>query len=127
VSARQLGLASNGRARRGPSSGTSPAATNVTMQNGTRSVDDMMAALGHGLLVTGFIGRGVNLVTGDYSRGINGFWFENGEIAYPVSEVTIAGNLSALFAALEPADDLEMRHQMNAPSLFLGEMTIAGA
>ena len=85
-----------------------------------------MKALGTGLLVTGFIGRGVSLVTGDYSRGVAGFWFENGEIAYPVSEITIAGHLSDMFAALTPANDLEYRGAVNAPTVHVGEMTIAG-
>ena len=69
---------------------------------------------------------GVNPVTGDYSRGAAGFWIENGAIAYPVSEVTIAGNLKDMFLALTPADDLEFRGTINAPTSLVGEMTVAG-
>jgi PmbA protein len=73
------------------------------------------------------MGMGVNGVTGDYSRGATGFWIENGKIAYPVSEVTIAGNLKDMFAKLTPADDLVFRHGTNAPSCRIEGMTVAGA
>jgi PmbA protein len=86
----------------------------------------MMQDLGCGILVTQFMGQGANLVTGDYSRGISGFWFENGELLYPVAEITIAGHLNDIFAALEPADDLEFRQAVNAPSVFIGELTVGG-
>ncbi|MEM9205067.1 MAG: TldD/PmbA family protein [Pseudomonadota bacterium] len=125
--ARQLGLTSNGRASRGIGGNPSPSTTNLNMANGTRSQADILGECGTGLLVTSMFGRGVDLVTGDYSRGVSGFWFENGEIAYPVSEITIAGNLTEMFATIEPADDLEIRGATNAPSLFVGEMTIAGS
>lgn len=126
ASARQLDLKSNGRAGRSSGSAPSPSSTNVTLHPGSQSPEEIMKALGTGLLVTGFIGRGVNLVTGDYSRGVAGFWFENGEIAYPVSEITIAGHLGDMFAALTPANDLEFRGAVNAPTIHVGEMTIAG-
>ena len=125
-SARQLGLAPTGQAGRGLGSNPSPSTSNLHMEAGTRSPQDMMKAIGTGFLVTEFIGSSINMVTGDYSRGASGFWFENGEIAYPVSEVTVAGNLRDMFANLEPASDLIFRSSTNAPSCYLGEMTIAG-
>jgi PmbA protein len=120
-SARQLKLQPTGQGGRG-----GPSTTNVHMEAGTRSPEQMMKDLGTGLLVTEFIGSSINPVTGDYSRGASGFWFEGGEIAYPVSEVTVAGNLRDMFLAVEPATDLIFRSSTAAPSCFLGEMTIAG-
>ena len=79
------------------------------------------------MLVTQLIGQGVNIVTGTYSRGCTGFWIENGEIAYPVSEITIAGNLRDMFRSIQPANDLEFRAGTNAPSLRIDGMTVAGA
>ena len=125
-SARQLGLAPSGHGSRGLSSPPSSTASNVHMEAGTRSPAQMMKDMKRGLLVTEFIGSTINMVTGDYSRGASGFWIEGGEIAYPVSEVTVGGNLRNMFLALEPANDLEFRSSTNAPSCFLGEMTIAG-
>lgn len=125
-SARQLGLPPTGHGARGLASPPSPSTSNVHMEPGVRGPDEMMKDFGRGFLVTEFIGSSINMVTGDYSRGCSGFWIENGEIAYPVSEVTIAGNLRAMFAGLEPATDLIFRGAVNAPSCFLGEMTIAG-
>jgi PmbA protein len=125
-SARQLKLPPTGHGSRGLASPPSPSTSNVHMDAGIRSPAEMMNDFKSGLLVTEFIGSSINMVTGDYSRGCSGFWIENGEIAYPVSEVTIAGNLRDMFAALEPANDLLFRGAVNAPSCFLGEMTIAG-
>ncbi len=124
--ARQLGLPPTGHATRGVSSPPSSSTSNVHMQAGSRSPAEMMKAMKRGLLVTEFIGSTINMVTGDYSRGASGFWIEDGEIAYPVSEVTVGGNLRSMFANLEPASDLEFRSSTNAPSCFMGEMTIAG-
>ncbi|MGI9366255.1 MAG: metallopeptidase TldD-related protein, partial [Rhizobiaceae bacterium] len=76
--------------------------------------------------VTELIGQGVNLITGDYSRGASGFWIENGQITFAVSEVTIAGNLKDMFARLEPANDLDRRYGTNAPTILIEDMTIAG-
>lgn len=126
ATARELGLSTTGHAARGASSTPSPAATNVTLEAGRRSPAQLMRDLGRGILVTLFMGQGANLVTGDYSRGISGFWFENGEVLYPVAEITIAGHLDDIFAALEPADDLEFRQAVNAPSVFIGELTVGG-
>ncbi len=82
--------------------------------------------MGRGLYVTELIGMGVNMVTGDYSRGASGFWVENGEFAFPVSEITIAGNLKDMFLNLTPADDLEFRGTVNAPACLVEGLTIAG-
>jgi PmbA protein len=86
-----------------------------------------MSDIKSGFYVTVLVGMGVNTVTGDYSRGASGFWIENGQIAYPVAEVTIAGNLKDMFLRLEPASDLEFRYGTNAPTLRIEGMTIAGA
>jgi PmbA protein len=125
-SARQLGLAPSGHGSRGVSSPPGSSTSNVHMEAGTRGPEQMMKDMKRGLLVTEFIGSTINMVTGDYSRGASGFWIEDGEIAYPVSEVTVGGNLRNMFLAMEPANDLEFRSSTNAPSCFLGEMTIAG-
>jgi PmbA protein len=126
-SARQLGLVSNGHAARGTSSPPSPAPSNVHMAPGKISRAQLIAEIGQGLYVTEMIGSGVNGVTGDYSRGAAGFWIENGELAYPVSEVTIAGNLKDMFKAVTPADDLVFKYGTNAPTLRIDGMTLAGA
>ena len=86
----------------------------------------MIKNLKTGLLVTELMGSSVNLSNGDYSRGASGFWIENGEIQYPVSEVTIAGNLLDMFAKLIPADDLHFKYGINAPSCLIENLTIAG-
>ena len=86
----------------------------------------MIADIGTGLLLTETIGHGVNMVTGDYSKGAAGYWIENGEIAYPVSEITIAGNLKDMFLNMVPADDLEFKGAANAPSLLVEGMTLGG-
>ncbi|MDE2445014.1 MAG: TldD/PmbA family protein [Alphaproteobacteria bacterium] len=125
-SSRQLGLAPTGQGARGMASQPSPSTSNVHMEPGVESPAAMMKALGSGLLVTEFIGASINSSTGDYSRGVSGFWFENGEIAYPVSEVTVAGNLKDMFANLVPADDLIFKGATNAPSCLVEGMTIAG-
>ena len=85
-----------------------------------------MADVREGFYVTELIGMGVNSVTGDYSRGAAGFWIENGKLAYPVSEITVAGNLKDMYRALTPANDLVFRHGTDAPTLRIEGMTIAG-
>ena len=87
----------------------------------------MIADIADVFYITDMIGMGVNLVTGDYSRGASGFWIENGERTYAVSEVTIAGHLSDMFASLTPANDLVFRYGTNAPTLLIEGMTVAGA
>ena len=124
--ARQLGLETTGSASRGTSSPPSPSTTNLYMAPGPLSPAELMADIEHGFYVTGMMGRGVNMITGDYSRGAEGFWIEDGEIAYPVSELTIAGNLDSMFKSLTPASDLVFRYGTNAPTTRVDGMTVAG-
>ncbi|WP_029063717.1 TldD/PmbA family protein [Labrenzia sp. DG1229] len=126
ASARELGLDPNGRAHRS-GSGTSPGATNITLMPGELSLDTLMAEAGSGLLVSDLIGHGVNGITGDYSRGAAGFWFENGEIVEPVSEITIAGNLNDMFKRLVPGSDLDNRYSAATPSVMIEGMALAGS
>ena len=126
ASARQLGLASNARAARSLAEPPAPAPTNFNIMNGTQTAAELIGHVKRGVLVTELIGMGVNLITGDYSRGASGFWIENGEIAHPVSEMTIAGNLKDMFLHLTPADDLRIVGAKNAPTLLVEGMTIAG-
>ena len=126
ASARQLELETNGRAARGIGGPPGPSATNLYMLAGDDSVDTMLKNIGTGLYVTELIGMGVNSVTGDYSRGASGFWIENGELAYPVSEVTIASNLKEMFLNMTPADDLVFRRGVNAPTILVEGMALAG-
>ncbi|MGB0820029.1 MAG: TldD/PmbA family protein [Parvibaculales bacterium] len=126
AAARQLESETNGRAARGIGGPPSPSATNLYMQAGNDKVDTMLKNIGTGFYVTELIGMGVNGVTGDYSRGASGFWIENGEIAYPVSEMTIAGNLKEMFLHMTPADDLQFRRGVNAPTILVEGMALAG-
>ena len=126
ATARQLGLESTGHAARGTGGPPSPSTTNLYMEAGCLTVKELIADIRVGLYITELIGMGVNGVTGDYSRGASGFWIENGEIAYPVSEITVAGNLKDMFLNLTPADDLEFRYGTNAPTIRVEGMTIAG-
>ncbi len=126
-SARQLELAPTGHASRGTSGPPSPAATNVYLDAGAVSRQDLLAGIDSGLYVTEMIGMGVNGVTGDYSRGAGGYWIDKGELAFPVTELTIAGNLKDMFKAITPADDLDLRYGIDAPTLRVDGMTIAGA
>jgi PmbA protein len=126
ATARELGLQTTGHAQRGVSSTPSPGASNLHMTPGSKSPDELIADIADGFYVTDMIGMGVNLVTGDYSRGASGFWIENGERTYAVSEVTIAGHLSEMFASLVPASDLVFRYGTNAPTLRIEGMTVAG-
>tara|TARA_R100001039_G_scaffold26334_1_gene17617 strand:- start:192 stop:791 length:600 start_codon:yes stop_codon:yes gene_type:complete len=125
-SARQLKLATTGHASRGTSSPPSPSVSNLYMEAGTISSQDLIGGIKQGLYVTELIGMGVNGVTGDYSRGCSGFWIEDGELVFPVSELTIAGNLKDMFKAVTPADDLEFKYGTNAPTLRIDGMTVAG-
>jgi PmbA protein len=127
ASARQLGLATTGHAARGTGGPPGPSATNLYLAAGAPGPDEMIADIQEGFYVTELMGMGVNPVTGDYSRGAAGFWIEKGRIAYPVSEVTIAGNLIEMFARLVPASDLVFRQGTNAPTVRIDGMTIAGA
>ena len=123
----QLDMKSTGHASRGASSPPSPSRSNLYMEPGTQTPDALMADITSGLYVTELIGFGVNGVTGDYSRGAAGYWIENGKIAFPVSELTIAGNLKDMFLNATPANDLEFRYGTNAPTIRLEGLTVAGA
>jgi len=126
ATARELKLVTTGHAQRGVSSSPSPGPTNLHLAPGRDSRDALIGDIADGFYVTDLIGMGVNQVTGDYSRGASGFWIENGAIGYPVSEVTIAGNLIDMFTGLTPADDLEFRYGTNAPTVVLEGLTVAG-
>jgi len=126
-SARQLKMATTGHAARGTASPPSPAATNVWIEAGTQTPAELYADIKSGFYVTELMGMGVNGVTGDYSRGAAGFWIENGEIAFPVSEMTVAGNLKDMFARLVAANDLEFKTGADAPTLRIDDLTVAGA
>jgi PmbA protein len=126
ATARELSLTTTGHAARGVSSSPSPSPTNLHLEAGTRSPKELIADIKDGFYVTDLIGMGANLVTGDYSRGASGLWIENGELTYAVSEVTIAGSLRDIFASLEPANDLEFKYGINAPTVRLEGLTVAG-
>jgi PmbA protein len=126
-SARQLGLTTTGHAARGTSSPPSPSATNLYLEPGKVTPEDLMADIRQGFYVTELIGMGVNGVTGDYSRGAAGYWIENGKLTYPVSEVTVAGNLKDMFRNLTPANDLLFRYGTDSPTVRIEGMTLAGA
>ena len=125
-SARKLGLTSTGHAARGTGGPPSPSTTNLYLEPGSKTPADLIREVGEGLFVTEMIGSGVNILTGDYSRGAAGFWIENGEIAYPVSEITVAGNLKDMFRSIAPANDLVFQSGVNAPTLRIDGMTVAG-
>lgn len=126
-SARKLGLASTGNASRGVGETPSVGPTNLYLVPGTPDPSDIIRSVRRGLYVTELIGFGVNMVTGDYSRGVAGLWIENGELAYPVEEVTIAGNLKRIFADIDMVgSDLEFRGRIASPTIRVSEMTIAG-
>jgi PmbA protein len=127
ASARQLGLQTTGHAARGTGGPPAPSSTNLYMEPGSVTPEALIGDIKSGFYVTELMGMGVNGVTGDYSRGASGFWIENGKIAFPVAEVTIAGNLKDIFANLTPANDLEFRYGTNAPTLRVEGMTVAGA
>ncbi len=120
-SARQLGLKPTGQGSRG-----GPTTSNVYLPAGPASPEAQMRDIAQGLYVTELIGSSVNMVTGDYSRGASGFWIENGEPTYPVSEITIAGNLKDMFKTVTPASNLEFRSAVNAPNCRVEGLTIAG-
>ncbi|NKB48196.1 MAG: TldD/PmbA family protein [Alphaproteobacteria bacterium] len=126
ASARQLGLTSTGRASRGTSAPPSPSPTNLYLEAGIQSPDELMADIDSGFYVTSMMGMGVNGVTGDYSRGASGFWIEGGKRAFPVTEMTVASNLKDMYRNLVPANDLVFRYGTNAPTVRIDGMTIAG-
>ncbi|APH55580.1 Microcin-processing peptidase 1 (PmbA) [Granulibacter bethesdensis] len=126
-SARQLGLHTTGHAARGTGGGPSPAVSNFYLEAGMLSPMALMADISEGLYITETMGPGVNLTTGDYSRGCAGFMIRNGALAEPVAEITIAGHLLSMFAELTPADDLRFRGSVDAPTVRIDGMMVAGA
>ena len=118
-SARKLGMQTTGNAG---------GSHNLILHSGSRSLADMIGSIKRGLLVTELLGHGVNYVTGDYSRGAAGYWIENGEIAYPVQEITIAGNLRDMFMGIkEIGADALIRGSKQSGSILIDRMRIAGA
>lgn len=126
-SGRQLGLPTTGNAARSSGGPPSPKAANFYLCAGSKTPDDLIAGAHSGFYVTSLMGSGTNLVTGDYSQGARGFWIENGKIAFPVSEMTIAGNLKDMWMNLTPANDLVFRYGIDAPTLRVDGMTVAGS
>jgi PmbA protein len=126
ATARELGLTTTGHAQRGTSSTPGPGASNLHLEAGGVSPEALIADIEEGFYVNDLIGMGVNQVTGDYSRGAAGFWIVSGKCTYPVSEVTIAGNLIDMFKTLTPANDLEFRYGTNAPTVRIEGLTVAG-
>ena len=123
--ARELGLETNGRGRRSGST-VGAGTTNTVISPGDRSPEALMAEIGTGLYVTEMIGRGADLVTGDYSRGASGYWIENGEPTFPVTEVTVASTLQHMFAEMLLANDLDTTYSTAAPTIAVPGVTIAG-
>jgi len=126
ASARQLGLTSTGHASRGLAGPPGVGPSNLTVQPGERDLGGLMADAGEGLLITSMFGPSLNGNTGDWSVGCSGFWFERGELAYPVTEITVAGNLIDIYARLVPGADLEIRGATNAPSILVDALAVAG-
>ena len=126
ATARELGLVTTGHAHRGVSSSPSPGTYNLHLEPGAVTPKQLISDIKQGFYVTDLIGSGVNGMTGDYSRGASGFWIENGEITYPVSEVTIAGHLLPMFKSLVAANDLEFRYGVNSPTLRIEGLTLGG-
>jgi len=123
--ANELGLTTNGRGVRGGTSVT-PASTNLALEPGDISPEELIRSVGNGFYVTELIGQGVNMVTGEYSRGASGYWIENGELTFPVSEVTVASNLADMFLRITPANDIDRSFGVAAPTLAVEGMTLAG-
>lgn len=125
-SARQLGLQTTGHASRGLAGPPGVGTSNLTLQPGALDQAALMRETGRGVLVTSMFGPSLNANTGDWSVGCSGHWFEGGEIAYPVTEITVAGNLLDIYARLIPGSDLELRGSANAPSILVDALAIAG-
>jgi PmbA protein len=126
ATARELGMVTTGHAQRGVSSVPSPGSTNMHLLPGAETSDELIGDIAEGFYITSLIGAGVNQVTGDYSRGASGFWIEKGRRSFPVSEVTVAGNLLDMFRLLSPANDLEFRFGIDAPTVRVEGLTVAG-
>jgi len=132
ASARKLGMQSTASAARGTSAPPSPSSSNIDLMQGlqlggAKSQAELLADMGTGLLITSMIGSTINPTTGDYSRGAAGFWVEGGQLAYPVNECTIAGNLKDMLLRIIPANDARAHLSTRVPSLLVDGMVIAGA
>ena len=127
AAARQLNLKPTGHAARGVSGPPSPTSSNLYLEKGKVSVEELIGDIKSGLFITDMIGHGVNGVTGDYSRGASGFWIEKGKLAWPVSGITVAGNLKDMFLKMTPANDLQFKSSTNAPTVRIDGMTVAGS
>ncbi len=127
ASARKLGMRSTANAARGPGSNPQPSVTNTELTQGTATRQDLIAGMGRGLVITSLIGASINPTTGDYSRGAFGFWVDGGEIAYPVNECTVAGNLRDFLLRLTPANDARAERSSRVPSLLVEGLMLAGA
>jgi PmbA protein len=127
AAARQLELKPTGHAARGTSGPPSPTTSNFYLEKGKLSFDELLGDIKSGLYITDLIGFGVNGVTGDYSRGASGFWIENGKLAWPVSGITVAGNLKDMFLNMTPANDLQFKSSTNAPTVRIEGLTVAGS
>ncbi|HEV2364799.1 MAG TPA: TldD/PmbA family protein [Caulobacteraceae bacterium] len=125
-SARQLRLETTGHASRALASPPGVGPSNLTLMPGDRDLGALMADAGDGVLVSSMFGPSLNANTGDWSVGCQGFWFERGQLAYPLTEITIAGNLRDIYARLVPGSDLEFRRAVNAPSILIDALAIAG-
>ena len=127
ATARQLGLKSTGNASRGTAAPPSPSVGNLALTQGSASRDELVAAMGTGLIVTALMGASINPTTGDYSRGASGFWVEGGEVVRPVNECTIAGNLREMLRRIVPANDARPHLSRVVPSLLVEGLVVAGA
>jgi len=127
AAARQLKLKPTGHATRGTSGPPSPTTSNFYLERGKLPVEELISDIKSGLFITDLIGFGINGVTGDYSRGASGFWIENGKLAWPVSGITVAGNLKDMFLNMTPANDLQFKGATNAPTVRIEGMTVAGS
>lgn len=127
ASARQLGMASTANAARSTGAPPGPSISNIALTEGRQSRDELIAEMGTGLLITSMIGATINPNTGDYSRGAAGVWVENGELAYPVNECTVAGNLAEMLRNITPANDARGHLSRVVPSLRVEGLTLAGA
>ena len=127
TTAKQLNMSNTGHASRSISSPPSPSPSNIYIGAGKHSVNEIIEDIKEGIFVTELIGMGVNIVTGDYSRGAAGFYIKDGKISFPVSEITIAGNLNSIFANITPANDLSFRYGVNSPTVLIEKLTVAGS
>ncbi|MEI4481678.1 MULTISPECIES: TldD/PmbA family protein [unclassified Phyllobacterium] len=123
--AKELGLTTNGRGTRSGST-VVPSSTNFAIEPGEKTPDELIRAVGTGFYVTELFGQGVDMITGQYSRGASGYWIENGELSYPVSEVTLASNLKEMFLNLTVANDIDRNFSVASPTLLIEGMTLAG-